>query len=97
KDARRPEPQLLTMTAQAFGRDVDDDAGQYPSTWVQGDLSFPVTYRFDPGAVDDGVTVHVPLTVVGRLTPGGFDWQVPALRADLVAALVQTLPKDIRR
>ena len=80
-----------------MGREVDDDAGQYPSTWVQGDLSFPLTYRFDPGAVDDGVTVHVPVTRVGRVTADGFDWQVPGLRADLVAALVQTLPKDIRR
>ena len=58
---------------------------------------FPVTYRFDPGAVDDGVTVHVPLAVLGRLTTDGFDWQVPGFRADLVAALMQTLPKDIRR
>ena len=97
KDARRAEPQLLTMTAEALGREVDDDAGQYPSTWVQGDLSFPLTYRFDPGAADDGVTVHVPVTVVGRVTADGFDWQVPGLRGDLVAALVQTLPKDIRR
>ncbi|HEY4609287.1 MAG TPA: ATP-dependent RNA helicase HrpA, partial [Ilumatobacteraceae bacterium] len=97
KDARRADPQLLTMSAEALGRELDNDAGQYPSTWAQADMSFPVTYRFDPGAVDDGVTVHVPVTVVGRLSPERFDWQVPGFRADLVAALVQTLPKDIRR
>ena len=97
KDARRDEPELLTMTAEALGRAADNDADQYPATWTHADMTFPVTYRFDPGAADDGVTVHVPLAVLGRLTSDGFDWQVPGFRADLVAALMQTLPKDIRR
>jgi ATP-dependent helicase HrpA len=97
KDARRAEPELLTMTAEALGRALDNDADHYPTTWAHGDMVLPVTYRFDPGAADDGVTVHVPLAVLGRLTTDGFDWQVPGLRQDLVAALIQTLPKDIRR
>src|SRR4029079_13537950 len=97
KDARRTDPELLTMTAEALGMSATGDTEQFRSTWLQGDLSFPVTYRFDPGAADDGVTVHVPLAVLGRVTTDGFDWQVPGFRADLVAALVQTLPKDIRR
>ena len=97
RDARRGQPELLTMTAEALGWESDNDTNQYPTTWSHADMVFPVTYRFDPGAVDDGVTVHVPLAVLGRLTTEGFDWQVPGLRADLVAALMQTLPKDIRR
>ena len=97
KDARRSEPELLTMTAEALGRASDNDAKHYPTTWSHADMVFAVTYRFDPGAADDGVTVHVPLDVLGRLTTDGFDWQVPGFRADLVGALIQTLPKDIRR
>jgi ATP-dependent helicase HrpA len=97
KDARRVEPERLTMTAEALGRTTDTDPDQYPTTWTHGDMVFPVTYRFDPGAVDDGVSVHVPLAVLGRLSADGFDWQVPGFRADLVGALMQTLPKDIRR
>src|SRR5690606_3618880 len=27
----------------------------------------------------------------------GFDWQVPGLRADLVTALIRSLPKPVRR
>ena len=80
-----------------MGRASDNDADDYPATWAHADLVFPVTYRFDPGAPDDGVTVHVPLAVLSRLTADGFDWQVPGFRADLVGALMQTLPKDIRR
>ena len=97
KDARRREPELLTMTAEALGRTSDSDANLYPTTWTHADLVLPATYRFDPGAADDGVTVHVPLAVLGRLTTDGFDWQVPGFRADLVAALMQTMPKDLRR
>ena len=37
-----------------------------PQLWTQDDLVLPVSYRFDPGAVDDGVTVHVPLAVLNR-------------------------------
>jgi len=53
KDARRTQPDVLTMTAEALGRASDDDSDQYPTTWLHGDLVFPVTYRFDPGARAD--------------------------------------------
>ncbi|HTE61206.1 MAG TPA: DUF3418 domain-containing protein, partial [Solirubrobacteraceae bacterium] len=32
-----------------------------------------------------------------QLRPVGFDWLVPALRAELVTALIRSLPKDLRR
>ena len=54
-------------------------------------------YRFEPGAADDGVTVQVPLPLLARLRPDGFDWQVPGLRDELVTALIKSLPKAIRR
>ncbi len=64
---------------------------------AQGDLTLPLSYQFEPGADADGVTVHVPLTVLNRLSADGFDWQVPGLRADLVTALLRSLPKALRR
>ena len=56
-----------------------------------------MTYQFEPGAAADGVTVHVPLSVLNRVQDTAFDWQVPGLREELVAALLRTLPKPIRR
>jgi ATP-dependent helicase HrpA len=56
-----------------------------------------LTYRFEPGAADDGVTVHVPIDVLARLGGDEFAWQVPALREELVTALIRSLPKDLRR
>ncbi|HET8617380.1 MAG TPA: ATP-dependent RNA helicase HrpA, partial [Acidimicrobiales bacterium] len=97
--ARRDRPDLLSFTLADL---VDPDAGPvdgeaFPTTWRQGDRSFDVTYTFGPGADDDGVTVHVPLAVLNEVRPGGFDWQVPGHRLDLVTALVRSLPKGVRR
>jgi ATP-dependent helicase HrpA len=95
KLARRANGALLTLTRQdALRVDVTDEQ---PATWHAGDASLPVTYRFDPGAADDGVTVHVPLDVLSRLGGAEFGWQVPALREELVTALIRSLPKDLRR
>ncbi len=56
-----------------------------------------LSYVFDPGAERDGVTVHVPLKWLPQLRPVGFDWLVPALRPELVTALIRSLPKELRR
>ncbi|MCW4386367.1 ATP-dependent RNA helicase HrpA [Salinibacterium sp. SYSU T00001] len=101
KRSRPESPELLTMTREDL-IDEPDAAPElleadYPKWWRQGDQRLKVTYRFEPGAKDDGVTVHVPLALLARLSPAGFDWQVPGLRADLVAALIKALPKAIRR
>ena len=43
------------------------------------------------------MTVHVPVEVLARLGGDEFGWQVPALREELVTALIKSLPKDLRR
>src|SRR5699024_6382063 len=72
-------------------------ASDYPKRWRSDGIDLAVTYQFEPGQEDDGVTVHVPVAVLNQLTPDGFDWQVPGLRAELVAALIKSLPKPTRR
>ncbi|HEU5265456.1 MAG TPA: ATP-dependent RNA helicase HrpA, partial [Jatrophihabitans sp.] len=95
KKARHRTPELLRLTRDELLRGPATD--QQPDTWRAGDLALPVSYRFDPGAADDGVTVHVPVDVLARLGGDEFAWQVPALREELVTALIRALPKDLRR
>jgi ATP-dependent helicase HrpA len=95
KKQRHRTPHLLTLTRDDLLRHESSDDS--PDVWQSGDLELPVTYRFDPGAEDDGVTVHVPVDVLGRLGGAEFGWQVPALREELVTALIRSLPKDVRR
>ena len=95
KKARHVTPDLLTLNRDDLLR--HDGSADSPDTWQAGDLHLPVSYRFEPGAADDGVTVHVPVAVLARLGGEQFAWQVPALREELVTALIRALPKDLRR
>ncbi|ULN28760.1 ATP-dependent RNA helicase HrpA [Mycolicibacterium smegmatis] len=95
KKQRHKTPDLLTFTREDLLR--TDDAADHPDTWRAGDLELPLSYRYQPGAADDGVTVHVPVGVLARLGGENFAWQVPALREELVTALIKSLPKDLRR
>ncbi|MGO4784494.1 ATP-dependent RNA helicase HrpA [Cryobacterium sp. W22_MBD10_FK3] len=97
--ARAQTPDLLTMTAEAL---VPEDAPEidealFPPSWQQRDQRFALSYRFEPGEEGDGVAVQIPLALLARVSPTGFDWQVPGLRADLVTSLIKSLPKAIRR
>ncbi len=95
KKQRHRTPDLLTFTRDDLLR--SDDAADRPDTWQAGDLSLPVTYRYEPGAEDDGITVHVPVDVLARLAADEFAWQVTALREELITALIRSLPKELRR
>jgi ATP-dependent helicase HrpA len=98
--ARAETPELLTMTRDLLVEEDDVpilDEEQFPSVWRQGEQQLGVSYRFEPGAEDDGVTVRIPLPLLPSIRSVGFDWLVPGLRDELVAALLKTLPKPIRR
>ncbi|BBX61715.1 ATP-dependent helicase [Mycobacterium saskatchewanense] len=97
KRQRHKTPELLTFTREDLLRTADAADADRPRTWRTGDVTLPLTYRFEPGAADDGVTVHVPIDVLARLGGDDFAWQVPALREELVTALIRSLPKDLRR
>ncbi|SFR73282.1 ATP-dependent helicase HrpA [Agromyces sp. CF514] len=95
----RRTPDLLTMTrADLLGEDAAADSGDgFPDRWKQGDQTYSLAYRFEPGTDDDGVTVVVPIVLLPRISAAGFDWQVPGLRDELITAMLRTLPKVIRR
>ena len=99
KKARRPQPELLAFTRELL---LDPcrrrRPARIPTEWRQGGLALPLTYQFEPGAADDGVTVEVPLAAAepgsARTASTG---RCPALREELVTALIRSLPKPLRR
>ena len=98
KNAKSADPDLLTMRLEHFvGGSGVLSATDFPGTWHQDDIALPLTYRFDPGAPGDGVTVHVPLAALNQVSSDGFDWHVPGFRDDLIDALLRSLPKEHRR
>jgi ATP-dependent helicase HrpA len=93
---REQRPDLLTFTlADVLTGDVDLAA--FPDAWPLDGASLPLRYRFEPGHELDGVTVEVPVRLLDALDGAGFDWHVPGRRAEVVAALLRSLPKPIRR
>lgn len=72
-------------------------AKEYPDTWQQGALTLPLKYHFSPGDIDDGISVIIPIAMLNQIQEVGFDWLIPALRYDLVVALIKALPKSLRR
>ncbi|MGI0152077.1 ATP-dependent RNA helicase HrpA [Pseudidiomarina sp. WS423] len=97
--AVKQNPQLLYFVrADLMAQDAEHvTPDDYPDVWQQGQLTLPLHYHFAPGSEDDGVTVQIPLALLNQVTPQGFDWQIPALRHDLVVALIKSLPKQLRR
>ena len=96
KHQRQDTPKLLDFTRELLLPEGDNLDG-YPDTWHQGDLTLALTYVFEPGRLDDGVSVQVPIEVLTRLRPAGFDWLVPGMRPQLCVATIRALPKRVRR
>lgn len=69
----------------------------YPEFWHQGAMRFKLSYVFDPGNERDGVTVHIPITVINQVKADDFLWQIDGLRQELFSSLIRSLPKRLRR
>ncbi|MBZ5737599.1 ATP-dependent RNA helicase HrpA [Nocardioides mangrovi] len=103
KETRRRTPDLLTFDLAMLTHDTADEvsAADYPEQW-QADsgggsgLTFSISYHFEPGAADDGLTIDVPVATLNRVEAEDFSWNVPGLRAELVTSLIRSLPKNLR-
>lgn len=74
-----------------------DELALYPEELIMGDKPFPLTYRFAPGNMDDGVTVKIPVHLLPVLEPGKTDWLVPGLLREKIICLLKGLPKEHRK
>jgi ATP-dependent RNA helicase HrpA len=69
----------------------------YPDTLEVHGVQLQASYRFDPSADDDGVTLSVPLALLPQLNQGELDWTIPAWLLPKVTALLNELPRAQRR
>ena len=99
KKAKRQEAELLNFTKTFLLNETSSElsAKEYPDTWQQNNLTLPLTYHFSPGDIDDGISVIIPIALLNQCHDDGFDWLIPALRYDLLIALIKALPKSLRR
>ncbi|GAL11084.1 ATP-dependent helicase HrpA [Vibrio astriarenae] len=44
----------------------------YPNFWHQNGLKLKLSYQFEPGDDNDGVTVHIPLPILNQIEPAAL-------------------------
>lgn len=71
--------------------------GQFPDHFMHGTTIYPLTYRFEPNHIEDGVSVVVPAAMLKQLPIGRLQWLVPGMIREKVIALLKSLPKPIRK
>ena len=97
KDERREHPGLLIYPASLLmPREATSGEG-FPDRWQCGELSLALSYEFAPGSPRDGVSMHIPIEVLERVSDAGTDWLVPGMREDLLTEAIRALPKGVRR
>ncbi|MGD8498283.1 MAG: ATP-dependent RNA helicase HrpA, partial [Chromatiales bacterium] len=98
-EVEREDPKALFFRREALMRHEAEDitAERFPDTIQVGGLRLPLTYRFEPEAEDDGVSVTVPAAALNQLDRAPFDWLVPGLFEERLVALIRGLPKALRK
>ena len=97
KKAAPAERDALAWTRDDLLVADEADADRFPKVLAVGNARLEVSYRFEPGAVDDGMTVRVPLHLLNALDPARLSWLAPGFVEDRAAALIRGLPKALRR
>ncbi|HMW50107.1 MAG TPA: DUF3418 domain-containing protein, partial [Cellvibrionaceae bacterium] len=99
KTCEREQPRLLFIPMARLKRH-DAQAiteAQFPKILAVDGMELPLSYHFEPGAADDGVSVHVPIDILHNLPQGPLDWLVPGLIRDKLIALIKCMPKQWRK
>ncbi|MBF0421429.1 MAG: ATP-dependent RNA helicase HrpA [Magnetococcales bacterium] len=70
---------------------------QFPGHLTVQGQTFSLEYHFNPGAGEDGLSVHIPLPALQQCPAQPFEWLVPGMLADKLTAMLKGLPKTWRK
>ncbi|MHB1215638.1 MAG: ATP-dependent RNA helicase HrpA [Thiobacillus sp.] len=98
KAAEQADPNILFLQREdILGEALGADHTLFPESMLVDGVACTLKYRFEPGHVLDGVTLHLPLYLLNRIGPAQVDWLVPGLIREKLTLLLKSLPKDKRR
>ncbi|MCK4493263.1 MAG: DUF3418 domain-containing protein, partial [Methylococcales bacterium] len=99
KQVEKENPKILFLTKEDLTREDEGAINEwdFPDHKQVGRLNIELSYRFDPGHDEDGVTAIIPVHQLNQLTPQAFEWLVPGLLEEKVIALIKSLPKQLRK
>jgi ATP-dependent helicase HrpA len=96
-EAKDPEVLHLSYADILLGEANELSPERYPDQLVLHGTRLPLSYKFDPGEDDDGITVIVPLAVLPQLDPAVMAWTIPGWHYAKLLALLEALPKALRK
>ena len=98
REAETKTPDVLEFTREQLMRRgaAEITFELFPKSLKHRGAVFPLTYRFEPAHVMDGVTITLPVAVLNQVNAARFEWLVMGMLRDKVTALFKTLPQKIR-
>lgn len=99
KAEEKKHPKLLFLDKQTLMRHEAEDVSShaFPDHLECASAVLPLTYHFQPGADDDGVTLTVPVSLLNQIPSERCEWLVPGLLEEKLTALIKALPKALRK
>ncbi|WP_317931566.1 ATP-dependent RNA helicase HrpA [Halioxenophilus sp. WMMB6] len=99
EEAEKSQPRLLFIERELLlaNSDVMGGQAQFPDSLEWAGMEFPLSYHFEPGSAEDGVSVHVPVGLLHQVPENLLQWLVPGLLKEKCAALIKSLPKQWRK
>ncbi|MRG93844.1 ATP-dependent RNA helicase HrpA [Polyangium spumosum] len=99
KEAEAKDPHLLELSlADVLQGEADElTPERFPDTLSLYGTRLPLTYRFDPGEDDDGVTISLPLALLPQAEPAVLEWTIPGWHAEKIEWLLDAMPKAVRK
>ncbi|WP_428820406.1 ATP-dependent RNA helicase HrpA [Microbulbifer sp. MCCC 1A16149] len=99
KQAEQKDPELLFLPRDLMMQQDADHVGeaQFPDSLISGGIEYPLSYHFEPGSIDDGVSIQVPVGALHQVPAARLQWVVPGILRDKCIALVKNLPKQYRK
>jgi len=99
KKVEQENPKLLFLTREVLMRHGAGDItqAQFPNELEWRGMVFPLSYHFEPNHAFDGVSIHVPMSVLHQVPEQRLEWLVPGMLREKCIGLIKSLPKTVRK
>ncbi len=99
KQVEQQNPQVLFMQEEDLLQRSADHVtrSSYPEQLPLNGAKLKLSYHFEPGAKDDGVTLETPLVLLNQIPEERLEWLVPGMLKEKCVALLRGLPKTLRK
>ena len=99
RDAEARDPSILELARADILLDEAHELSpeRFPDQLVVRGAVMALSYRFEPGEDDDGITASVPLALLPQLDPEVLAWTIPGWHELKIRELLDALPKPLRK